>query len=273
MQRIMTRHPGLFILGSVLALLALLICTLTWWGPGLSQHHEKRIRRWSPEPWGLTARDFPGRDATEIPMDKEWMRFTGSIPNPGPDIVHPPSLPALRWLLLDNTSVGYLSQLDPDGAGTYATSGVLVDGVQVFSLVMAIDGERFDTARADAMRELQHDAQRLTPAHTPGQDGYVSGEYLGERTTYTKMVRLNIEDAPFELGKPGHFGTRVVEAEDESGKRRLTTAVATVVEGAFVAVGTVVPAEAAPAPAPAPDLTAPSLLEQLADEVRAHPPT
>lgn len=230
---------------------------------------------WSPEPWGLTADEFPGHDATVLPVDMSRMT---TMRQPGwsvSAVMYDPLGP-----LFSGDFAGIQFTTTSDGVipwryraeGPYprdATSGVDVDGVQVITFVTvspygpytsADQGATVWRLRSEAETTADHGLDDHSPVWTA--DGTVrSVEYVGRRPTRDERYSLELDDL-------GPFGL-ITHQRGAGGHEFRTTSLATVAAGAFVAVGVLVP-EGVQLPA---DLQPEVLLGRLADEVRADPPS
>jgi hypothetical protein len=233
-----------------------------------------RAAHWSPEPWGLTADEFPGLDAAELPVDISRMT---TVRQPGWS-VSAVTYGALGPLFAGTTGAdefGFASD-GTDGVveayPTDATSGVDVDGVQVVTFVTVSPfGPYASEGRASPVTQLRYEASVVSDAtfrrHSPvwNPAGTVlSAEFVGRELTEREYFELTKHD----LGAVGPFGI-TTHQRGADGREFRTTSLATVAEGALVSVGVLVPdGEELPA-----DLEPAVLLERLADEVRADPPT
>ncbi|MEU2200368.1 hypothetical protein [Isoptericola sp. NPDC019482] len=230
---------------------------------------------WSPEPWGLTADEFPGHDAAALPVDTSRMT---TMRQPGwsvSAVMYDPLGPLFAGdfagIQFTTTSDGVLPwRYRADGPYPRdATSGVDVDGVQVITFVTVSPyGPYTSTDQGAKVWRLQYEAEVAADHglddHSPvwTADGTVrSVEYVGRRLTRDERYSLELDDL-------GPFGL-TTHQRGTDGKEFRTTSLATVAEGAFVAVGVLVP-EGVRLPA---DLEPAALLERLADEVRADPPS
>lgn len=230
---------------------------------------------WSPEPWGLTADEFPGHDATALPVDTSRMT---TIRQPGwsvsavmYDALGPLFAGDFAGVRLATTSDGWLPWRYREH-GPYprdATSGVDVDGVQVVTFVTVSPYGPYALGdRAATVWELRHEAETAAE-HGLRDDSWVwvpdgtvrSVEYVGRRPTRDDRYSLELDDL-------GPFGL-TTHQRGTDGQEFRTTSLATVAAGAFVAVGVLVP-EGVGLPA---DLQPEVLLGRLADEVRANPPS
>lgn len=257
------------------------------WSEAWGQWQVDRASHWDSERWALTAEDFPGRGAAEIPVDREWLTETGRdrwavAPSETPGL-WPLFFQDRRWERNDDWSDGDAADaargLDPFPVD--ASSGLQVDGVQVFAFVDTPDPGSYASesyagaAAAPWVWGLLDDAL-AAPAllddeyswyHDWGDDrgrvlsvGYVGTEHSRDEVWERRSTAL-------EDGEPGRFGV-TTRQRGEDGEEFRATALATVVAGALVSVGVVVPDGVEP---PA-DLEPELLLERLSDEVRADPP-
>ena len=238
-----------------------------------------RAQRWTPEPWALTADDFPGHDAEELPADRSSVTLTDK---PGWTL-EPTRVAGLDLLFYATGPVGTFGEWR-DGEFTYeeratdAVAGSRVDGVDVLTYVSAPEGPSYATPEgAKTPGSLRHDAieapldlyDREWPRvdHDPFPDeDLLSVAYVGHRPSWQE--RFESRGQAFDVGEPGYFGL-VAHHRDAAGVGRTTTTIATVVEGALVVVGVVVPDGTNTSA----DLEPALLLERLADEVRADPPS
>jgi len=234
-----------------------------------------RAAHWSPEPWGLTADEFPGHDAAELPVGTQLMTRDRQADWSVSAIAHE----ALGPLFAGDTGYeefGYTSHLTVEEVGAYptdATSGVVVDDVQVVTFVSVSPYGPYGPSAADErfspVKQLRYEASLHPDAWSRRSlvwrpEGTVlSAEFVGRQLTELEYFDLTRED----LSAAGPFGI-TTHQRDPDGAEFRTTSLATVAEGAFLAVGVLVPDGVEP---PA-DLEPEVLLERLADEVRADPP-
>ncbi|MFC7877205.1 hypothetical protein [Isoptericola sp. NPDC057391] len=240
--------------------------------------HDRAIAEaahWSPDPWGLTADEFPGHDATALPVDTSrmmMMRQPGwSVSAVMYDALGPLFAGDFAGLQFTTTSDGLLPwRYREDGPYPLdATSGVDVGGVQVITFVTVSPYGPYTLADEGAtVWELQQEAERAAE-HGLDDDSLVwvpdgtvrSVEYVGRRPAPAERYDI-------ELDELGPFGLATHQRSEDGAEFR-TTSLATVAEGALVSVGVLVP-DGMDLPA---DLEPEVLLEQLVDEVRADPPT
>lgn len=232
---------------------------------------------WSPEPWGLTVDEFPGHDAAALPVDTTRMT---TARQPGWSVAAS-SYDALGPLFAG--TIGYYEfGFTGDGTDgvieaypTDATSGLDVDGVQVVTFVTVSPygpyGSYASGARHSPVTQLRYEASIVSdtmfrrPSLSWNPSGTVqSAGFVGRRLTEKEYFALTRDD----LSAAGPFGV-TTHQRGADGREFRTTSLATVAEGAFVAVGVLVP-DGVELPA---DLEPAVLLERLADEVRADPPS
>ncbi|MFI2105305.1 hypothetical protein ACH436_18585 [Isoptericola sp. NPDC019693] len=243
-----------------------------------SWRHDREIARaahWSPEPWGLTADEFLGHDATALPVDTALMTTTRQPGWSVSAVMHDPLGPLFASGLAGERFATSNDSLDPwtyrhDGPyPTDATSGVDVDGVQVITFVtVSPDGPYTLADEGSTVRQLQYEAETAAE-HGLRDDSLVwnpdgtvrSVEYVGRRPDPAERYSIALDEL-------GPFGV-TTHQRGADGREFRTTSLATVAGGAFVAVGVLVP-DGVDLPA---DLEPAELLERLADEVRADPPS
>ncbi|MEL7977651.1 hypothetical protein AAG589_17430 [Isoptericola sp. F-RaC21] len=270
--------------GLLIALLA--VGTYAWfaWGKALvadlrNDWQIDRAMHWTPEPWALTADEFPGHDAVELTVDRAFVSRWHK-----PDWALEASMvPGLDLLFYTTGPVGTEGDWRDDGTFSYdrrttdAVAGTRVDGVDVLTYVSAPEGPSYATPQGAALpwalRDTALDAPvRLLDTEYPvyadpfADETLLSVAYVGHRPS--EQERFEDRAEAFDAGGPGYFGL-VAHHRDAAGVERTTTTVAAVVEGALVVVGVVVPDGAEPSP----DLEPALLLERLSAEVRADPPS
>ncbi|MCZ2264863.1 MULTISPECIES: hypothetical protein [unclassified Isoptericola] len=231
--------------------------------------------RWSPEPWGLTADEFPGHDATALPVDTSRMTTRRQPGWSVSAVMHDPLGPLfagdLAGVRFATTGDRVLPWTDRED-GLYpvdATSGVDVDGVQVITFVtVSPDGPYTLADQGSTVWQLQYEAESAAE-HGLHDDSLVwnpggtvrSVQYVGRLPDPAERYRIELD----ELGPVG----LTTQQRGADGEEFRTTSLATVAEGALVSVGVLVP-DGVDLPA---DLEPAVLLERLADEVRADPPS
>ncbi|SKC81160.1 hypothetical protein [Krasilnikoviella flava] len=259
---------------------------LLWFGGGRALAEDlrsdwqfNRAQRWTPEPWALTADDFPGHDAVELAVEPSAVSRWNT---PG-WALDASRVPGLDLLFYASGPVGTQGYWRDDTfhlrmRTTDALAGSRVDGVDVLTYVSAPDGPSYATLEGARHPEaLRRDAleapQQLFEAEPSkvfpdpfADEELLSVAYVGHQPS--EQERFEARDEPFDAGGPGYFGL-VAHHRDAAGVARRTTTLATVVEGALVVVGVVVPDDVEPSADVEPAL----LLERLAAEVRAAPPS
>ncbi len=235
-----------------------------------AQREFERARHWTPEPWALTATDFGGHDTEEIAVEPGWMTDRRG-PGWNVDPLRPTGLaPLFHDLGWFGTRPGADGQQVM--AATDAVAGVRVDDVEVYTYVSVPWGRSYSESQEAAdVWYLQEDAARVADylvgpkTDWPEPHEILAVGYVGDRIDLLKIPYLN--DRPFDGGDTGYFG--VTTLQRTSGEEYRTTTIATVVEGSLAVVGVVVPDGVEPDA----DLEPALLLERLAAEVRAAPPS
>jgi hypothetical protein len=227
---------------------------------------------WHPHSRALTVEDFAPHRAEEIPVERSWLGLPGlswdeSLRQPTPQ-----EMPVLRYLS-SNTSetVVDVGMLD----GMAATSGVRVDGVEVYTSMHA--SHRGPRTAPDVVADLSAQTLGRDTGPNPAAKAAEHGRVLDDVRPIGDVDLDWYVDPPWEqygehdaaAGERGYVGYTALEVDPESGAERRLTAVATVVDGALVLVGTDAPADAPPAPAT--DVA--TLLDRVAAKLAAVPPS
>jgi hypothetical protein len=265
MRKIVT-NPAVY-MPTVIVLVTMAIwVTFNGLGPAWERRqHERQMARllaWTPEPWAVTVDDFPVGTASELPAEERWLS-TGMNGSVGVD---PWRVAGLEHVLdaLPFDASWRMARTYGTETDVWALNGVTVGDTAVFSFAVhqagrsMADNERVTLAGHHKwLTHLDEDASRRG-------EGVVAYELIGDR--FIKDERRRLGSAPFRSGELGYYGNRVVAIDDPTGEHLETVGVATVVDDAFIAVGTVTPVGVEP------DANAVELLELLADKVRADPP-
>lgn len=131
------RRRMLFVPTAIVAAMALLVATLTSWGPSLSAvYREHRDQRWVPASWVLTVDDFPDGDAEVIPVREEWLARPSRDDPYGPRTPVPHRLPGLELITSPGYGWDWCGDLWTTGLhrGDVAVSGVRTGDLEVFTL-------------------------------------------------------------------------------------------------------------------------------------------
>jgi hypothetical protein len=266
MRRLIT-NPAVYMPSLIVLVTMTVWVTFNGLGPAWEKwQHERtmaRVLRWSPEPWTIMVDDFPAGVATELDAGEDWLyHWWGE-----PVALSPWEVPGLEHVL-DELPYDYLwYETRGTDAATWALNGVSAGVTDVFSVAGVLAGESFRVEHERSLYDHQYLLTFREGAPDTWAEGVIEYEAIGSRLTEEDWERENIGARDvFEPGEAGYYGNRVVVVDEATGERLEIVGVATVVDDAFVAVGTVTPVGIEP------DADAAELLELLVDKVRADPP-
>jgi hypothetical protein len=243
--------PRLIVLGTVT-----LAVTLTVVVPAWTQWKQSRALVWSDGPWTITTGDFPAGTATDLPPHEDCLEWDRETP-----ALHPWGTPGLTYVL-DGLGRQHMWIVADGGEyeQTWSLSGVRVGETAVYASAGPMTYEHSAFMVADVISQGSKRAALRADATAPHR--VVEYEVIGDWGGLRPGSSLGDPDA-FGDGEQPYYGNRVETLDRDTGERMQVIGVATVVDDALVAVGTVTPAGVEPG------VDAVELLERLVAKVGA----